>query len=128
MRLLLDTHALAWWLLEDEHLPPRMFGLLADSGNQVHVSAVSAYEAVSKHRLGKWPEIGPLAAAFEEIVSGQRFELLPISARHAVRAGLFPAEHRDPFDRMLAAQAELEALLLVTNDRRLQDFGTRTIW
>lgn len=128
MRLLLDTHALAWWLLNDASLSARVFGLMRDPGNPVFVSAVSAYETANKHRLGKWPEVGPLAGAFEQIVIAEGFQLLPISGRHAARAGLYPPTHRDPFDRMLAAQAEIEDLALVSNDRWFAEFGTRVVW
>ncbi|MGF7006944.1 type II toxin-antitoxin system VapC family toxin [Aminobacter sp. BE322] len=128
MRLLLDTHALAWWLEDSPRLSRRLAELLGDTDHQVFVSAVSAYEATLKHRLGKWPEVGPLVSAFEEIVVGQGFSLLAITARHATRAALYAAEHRDPFDRMLAAQAELEGLALATDDRHSPHFGITTIW
>jgi PIN domain nuclease of toxin-antitoxin system len=128
VNLLLDTHALAWWLLDDSRLSTRVAGLLAGAGTNVFVSAVSAYEAALKHRLGKWPEIGPLAGAFEQIVAAEGFKLLPVTGRHAARAGFFSAPHRDPFDRILAAQAEIEELTLATNDRRFPDFGTPTVW
>lgn len=128
MNLLLDTHAIAWWLLDDSRLSRRVGALIADTRNNVHVSAVSAYETALKHRLGKWPEIGPLAGAFEQIVAAEGFKLLPVTGRHAARAGLLSAPHRDPFDRILAAQAEIEDLTLATNDGRLADFGTPTVW
>ena len=128
MNLLLDTHTLAWWLLDDPKLSSRVAELIKSAGADVCVSAVSAYEATLKHRLGKWPEIGPLAGAFEQIVAAEGFTLLPVTGRHAARAGFFSAAHRDPFDRILAAQAEIEELTLATNDRRFVDFGTRTVW
>ena len=128
MNLLLDTHALAWWLLDDTRLSTRVAGLIADAETNVFVSAVSAYEAALKHRLGKWPQAAPLAGAFEQIVSAEGFKLLPVTGRHAARAGFFDAAHRDPFDRILAAQAEIEELTLATNDARFADFGTRTVW
>lgn len=128
MRLLLDTHALAWWLLDDQRLPTRTREIIADPENEIVVSAVSAFETATKFRIGKWNEIGPLALAFEEIVVAQDFAILPISARHASRAGLLPGDHRDPFDRLLAAQAEIEGLCLLTNDPRLGNFGTSVLW
>jgi PIN domain nuclease of toxin-antitoxin system len=128
VNLLLDTHALAWWLLDDKRLSARVAGLVADAATNVFVSAVSAYEAALKHRLGKWPEVGPLAGAFEQIVAAEGFKLLSVTGRHAARAGLLSALHRDPFDRILAAQAEIEELTLATNDGRFEDFGTRTVW
>jgi PIN domain nuclease of toxin-antitoxin system len=128
VNLLLDTHALAWWLLDDPRLSKRVAALISDTATNVHVSAVSAYEAALKHRLGKWPEAAPLAGAFEQIVAAEGFNLLPVTGRHAARAGFFNAAHRDPFDRILAAQAEIEELTLATNDGRFADFGTRTVW
>ena len=128
MRLLLDTHALAWWLLDNPRLPDRVRLIVEDTDNTIFASAISAYEAAYKHRIGKWPEVGPLVAAFEEIVASQGFELLPISGKHATRAGLHAVDHGDPFDRMLAAQAEVDDLLVATNDRRFADFGTRVVW
>lgn len=128
MKLLLDTHALAWWLLDDGRLSIRARDLIGDPENQIFASAVSAFETATKHRLGKWPEIGPLTAAFEEVVTAQHFAIIPISAAHAGRAGNLPGTHRDPFDRLLAAQAQIEGLALLTNDRRLGDFHVETVW
>jgi PIN domain nuclease of toxin-antitoxin system len=128
MRLLLDTHALAWWLLDDSRLPARVKLLVEDTDNTIFASAISAYEAAYKHRIGKWPEVRPLVAAFEEIVASQGLELLPISGKHAARAGLYAIDHGDPFDRMLAAQAEIDDLFLATNDGRFSDFNTRVVW
>ena len=128
MRLLLDTHALAWWLLDNPRLPERTRNLIAEADNEVLVSAVSAFEVATKFRIGKWNDIGPLAMAFEEIVSAQDFALLHVSANHASRAGLMRGAHRDPFDRLLAAQTEIEGLQLVTDDARFRDLGTATIW
>jgi PIN domain nuclease of toxin-antitoxin system len=128
MRLLLDTHTLAWWLLNDERLSARARDLIGDPENRIFASAISAFETATKHRLGKWPEIGPLTAAFEEIVTSQDFTIIPVSATHAGRAGALQGAHRDPFDRILAAQAQIEGLGLLTNDRRLGSFGIDTIW
>jgi len=128
MRLLLDTHTLAWWLLDDPRLPDRIRLLVEDTDNTVFASAISAYEAAYKHRIGKWPQVAPLVAAFEEIVASQGLDLLPISGKHAARAGLYAMDHRDPFDRMLAAQSEVDDLVLATNDRRFSDFNTRILW
>jgi PIN domain nuclease of toxin-antitoxin system len=128
MRLLLDTHTLAWWLLDDLRLPSRTRALIADRENEIFASAVSAFEVATKFRIGKWNDIGPLAIAFEEIVATQNFVVLPIAASHACRAGLLRSSHRDPFDRLLAAQTEIEGLHLVTNDPKFENFGTRIAW
>lgn len=128
MRLLLDTHTLAWWLLDSPRLSPTAKLLLEDAGNEIFASAISAYEATYKHRIGKWPEIGPLVVAFEKILASQDFRLLSITGRHAALAAQFTVDHGDPFDRILAAQAEIDDLTLVTNDRWFDRFGTRVLW
>ena len=128
MRCLLDTHALFWWLYFPELLPPNIRGMLADPDLQVFASAVSAYEMSYKHFRGQWPEVEPLVGAFEEVVEREGFELLPLSARHAIRAGSFGREHRDPFDRMLAAQAMVEGLVLVSKDGWLKGMGAEVVW
>lgn len=128
MRLLLDTHALAWWYLDDPHLTQRVRLLIEDPDNTVFASAISAYEAGYKHRIGKWPDVGPLLAAFDEFVESQRLALLPITGKHAVRAASYEVDHGDPFDRILAAQAEIEDLTLATQDRWFSKFGTKTVW
>ncbi len=128
MRLLLDTHALAWWYLDDPHLPERVRLLVEDPDNAVFESAISAYEAGYRHRIGTRPDGGPLLAAFDEIVESQRLTLLQITGKHATRAASYEDDHGDPFDRILAARAEIEDLTLATNDRWFGKFGTRTVW
>ena len=128
MRLLLDTHTLAWWVLDDPHLSDRARDLLADPDNEIVASAVSAFEMATKHRLGKWDDIGEFVAGFENAMTAEGFQLLSISPAHAILAGRMPGAHRDPFDRLLAAQAEVDAMTLVTNDPRFGEFGSETVW
>lgn len=128
MRLLLDTHALAWWLLDDPHLPLRVRELIANPDNDVFASAVSAFEAATKYRIGKWNDIGPLATSFEATMTSLGYPVLNISATHAGRAGLMAGDHRDPFDRLLAAQAEIEEMALVTNDPAFEMFPVQSVW
>ncbi|TAM99673.1 MAG: type II toxin-antitoxin system VapC family toxin [Rhizobiaceae bacterium] len=128
MRLLLDTHALFWWLYFPEFLPAKVSGILSDPDVRVFASAVSAYEMSYKHHRGCWPEVEPLVGAFEEVVTGEGFDLLPLSATHAIRAGAYSPEHRDPFDRMLAAQAVLEGLTLVSKDGAMREMGAEVVW
>jgi PIN domain nuclease of toxin-antitoxin system len=128
VRVLLDTHALFWWLYFPELLPSAMRDTLADPDAQVFVSAVSAYEMSYKHHRGRWPEVEPLVNAFEEVVAAEGFDLLPLSATQAIRAGAYGPEHRDPFDRMLAAQAVVEGLTLVSSDKGLKLLGVETTW
>jgi PIN domain nuclease of toxin-antitoxin system len=78
--------------------------------------------------MGRWPEVQPLVGEFDEVVAAQGFDLLPLSAGHAIRAGSDGPEHRDPFDRMLAAQAVVEGLTLVSKDRWLKGMGAEVVW
>jgi PIN domain nuclease of toxin-antitoxin system len=128
VRALLDTHVLFWWLYFPELLPAKVRDILGDPDVRVFASAVSAYEMSYKHHRGRWPEVEPLAGAFEEVVIEEGFDLLPLSARHAIRAGAYGPEHRDPFDRMLAAQAVVEGLALVSKDKAMGEMGAEVVW
>ena len=128
MRLLLDTHALLWWFTDDPRLSTRVRALIADTSNEVFVSAASAWEIATKHRLGKLDSAVDVVLRFEELLQADGFTPLGISNRHSLRAGAFQVPHRDPFDRMLAAQAELEALPLVTLDPAFALFEVTTVW
>jgi PIN domain nuclease of toxin-antitoxin system len=128
VRLLLDTHVLIWWLLADSRLPKTLTELLMDRRTRVLVSAASALEVTTKYRLGRLPKAAELALDFTRIVTDEGMELLPISAEHAARAGLFEVPHRDPFDRVLAAQSLTEALPLATRDQAFEAFEIPTIW
>jgi PIN domain nuclease of toxin-antitoxin system len=124
--LLLDTHALIWWAAGDKALSKKVRRLIEDDDTIVLVSAASAWEIATKVRLGrlKWAAPGSIAA----YCAGQRFELLPVSFAHGERAGSWPQAHGDPFDRMLAAQAEIERVPLATNDSAINGFGIETVW
>lgn len=128
MRLLLDTHAVVWWWTDDAKLSSRARSAIADDGNAVWVSAASAWELSTKARSGKWPEAVDAAERFDALVAQNGFESLPITTRHALLAGAYPLEHRDPFDRMLAAQCECEGLMLVSRDPALSSFGCDVLW
>lgn len=128
MRLLLDTHALLWWLADDASLPKRARSAIADTSNNVIVSAASAWEIAIKFRLGRLPDASGLLGEFVDQVRLQGFDLLAISADHAIRAGLLPGTHRDPFDRMLAAQAQAEDLTLISNETLFDGYGVRRLW
>jgi PIN domain nuclease of toxin-antitoxin system len=128
LRYLLDTHALLWWWTDDPQLSAHARSLIADEGHEIFVSAASAWEIATKHRLGKLPEANGAMPRFNELIQADGFRHLPVSYLHALKAGAYPHVHRDPFDRMLAAQSEIEALPLVTCDSALAAFGTRMIW
>lgn len=128
MRLLLDTHAFLWWLDGDRRLSRPARAAIADDRNVVLVSAASAWEIATKSRLGKLPGAADVAADIQGCVSRQRFDSLDITLRHAQRAGRLPGDHRDPFDRMLIAQAQIEDLPLVTNERLFDQYGITRLW
>lgn len=128
MRLLLDTHALIWWLAGDEKLSLRARDAIADEANAVAVSAASAMEVATKHRIGKLPDAALLAQDFEAIVADQGFSELSISVRHARLAGELGIAHKDPFDRLLIAQALAEDMVLVSNETRFDDSAVKRLW
>ena len=128
MKLLLDTHALLWWWTDDPKLSDMSRQAISDEGNLVLVSAASAWEIATKHRLGKLPHAGQALDRFNELVAADGFEHQPISYLHCLKAGAYSNEHRDPFDRMLAAQAELEKAVLVTLDPVFAEFQCRVLW
>jgi PIN domain nuclease of toxin-antitoxin system len=117
MRLLLDTHVLIWWLGNAAELTRRLRSAIADPVNDILVSSVSAFEITTKFRLGKLPSAALLATDVPGHVERAGFQELPLTARHAARAGLLPHPHRDPFDRLLAAQALVEGLPLASVDK-----------
>jgi PIN domain nuclease of toxin-antitoxin system len=125
--LLLDTHALIWWFMDSPRLGGAVRGTVGDA-EAVFVSAASAFEIALKHRIGKLPEVAALLDGFAEHLAGQGFAELPITNGHALRAGALPMDHRDPFDRILIAQAQLEGLVLVSNERIFDRFGVNRLW
>ena len=122
-RLLLDTHTLLWWLADDLQLGRRARVLIEDQRNAVFVSAASAWEISIKKAFGKLEAPDGL----DELVEDEGFEQLPISFFHGERAGALPSLHRDPFDRMLVAQAQAEGLDLITADPMIAKYGVKTI-
>lgn len=128
MQLLLDTHTLLWWLTGDERVPQRARDTILDAANVVFVSAVSAWEVTTKYRIGKLPTATRLAQDFAGQLRAQRFEPLAISIEHAQRAGLLAGPHKDPFDRMLIAQAQVENLVLVSNEEVFDSYGVLRLW
>jgi len=128
VRLLLDTHALIWWETGDDKLGPAARDAMADDANEVLVSAVSAMEITTKFRLGKLADAERLAQDFEAIIADQGFTPLSISVRHARLAGSLQVTHKDPFDRLLIAQALVEDVPLATNETLFDGFGVTRIW
>lgn len=128
MRVLLDTHALLWWLAGDSNLSANARDLIADPANEIFVSAASAWEVATKFRIGKLPGAGPLGVDFAREVRQQGFVPLSISLEHAQVAGALVGDHRDPFDRMLIAQAREEKMALVSNDAVFDGFDVQRLW
>lgn len=130
MRYLLDTHTLAWAVGDPERLSERARALLGDPGNAPLVSPASIWEMSIKHHAGKWPEVAPfldddLRASMSRRLGAQE---LCISSAHARLAGGFEATHKDPFDRLLAAQAVLEGVALISKDPALDGFPIARLW
>jgi PIN domain nuclease of toxin-antitoxin system len=128
IRLLLDTHALLWWLFDDPKLSAAARSAIVSPSNEIVVSAASAWEIATKHRLGRLPEAGDVAVRLPQYLRRARFAVLSISLEHAMAAGALPGPHKDPFDRMLVAQARLENLPVATIDRVFRDYGVAVIW
>jgi PIN domain nuclease of toxin-antitoxin system len=128
VRLLLDTHALLWWLDGDRRLSLKARRAIASESNSILVSAVSAWEITTKARLGKLPGATDVAADVAASVASQGFVPLDITMVHAQRAGRLPGSHRDPFDRMLIAQSQIEDVALVSDDEAFDAFDVRRFW
>lgn len=123
-RLLVDTHALLWWLADDPRLPGAARELLADPGNDALVSTASLWEVAIKRRLGKLT----VEDDFPAVVTQSGFAWLPVSPAHAWAVHDLPLHHRDPFDRLLVVQATLERVAIVTGDEQLAAYGVDVRW
>ena len=128
MRLLLDTHAFLWWLAGSGRLSAQARSANEDGDNDVLVSAATAWEIATKHRLGNPPQAELVARDVPGAVAGQGFEELAITVNDAQRAGQLPGPHRDPFDRMLIAQAVVHDLALVSVDAVFDGYGVNRLW
>jgi PIN domain nuclease of toxin-antitoxin system len=125
---LLDTHALLWWLFDDPKLSTTARGIIADPAHAIFVSSASAWEIATKHRLGKLDSAAALLQDFPGYVRQAGLAELSITIPHAQRAGSWPQPHRDPFDRMIAAQAMLEGLSVLSRDEAIPQFGVTVVW
>jgi PIN domain nuclease of toxin-antitoxin system len=128
MRILLDTHVFLWWITDHPQLSPLARNLIGEMNNTLYWSAASSWEVSIKYALGRLPLPGPPAEFLPPELAKNRIESLPIQDKHGFRAGLLPPHHRDPFDRMLAAQAIEESLILVSNDRMLSHYDVPLRW
>lgn len=128
MRYLLDTHALIWWWLGDPKLSTPAAHAIADDGNEVYVTAISAFEIALKVGRGQLPAMIEPLGQFDEAALGDGLRHLPLRFDHARRAGLLDGTHGDPFDRMIAAQSLIEDLIVITRDPHIAAFGCETLW
>ena len=125
-KLLLDTHTLIWWATGAKALSRHVRRLIETQETSILVSAATAWEIATKVRLGKLSWTAPQSV--ELYCAGQGFERLAVTFAHGERAGSWPQEHGDPFDRMLAAQSEREHVPIATNDAKIRMFGVETVW
>ena len=128
MKLLLDTHAFLWWLEGNARLPATARRAIQDADNDIIVSAATAWEIATKYRLGKLREAAAVVEDVAGAIAAQGFEEMPISVDDAARAGSLPGPHRDPFDRLLIAQALVRNLTLVSTDETFDTYRVRRLW
>ena len=126
--LLLDTHTAIWWWTDPTRIGKNALSVLNDGEAPIFVSPVSAIEIAIKFRIGKLSDFGNPALDFPALMARNRFLSLPITESHALSAGLLHGSHRDPFDRLIAAQALIERLTVATCDGEFASFGCKTIW
>jgi PIN domain nuclease of toxin-antitoxin system len=127
MKVLLDTHALIWWFEGSPKLPKRASSVLGNPSNAIFISAVVGWELAIKVQVGKF-HTPSLVQDLDGIIQREGFAELGISLEHAVRAGLLPMHHRDPFDRLLVAQAQALNVPIVTADAVFDHYGVQRVW
>jgi PIN domain nuclease of toxin-antitoxin system len=128
VRVLLDSHTAFWWLLEKARLTAAASATIESANNEVFVSVATAWEIAIKVGAGKWIAAAALLERFEDEMRQSDFRLLPITVAHARAAGLIVSRHRDPLDRLLAAQARIEGIPIVSADPRMRVLGAEVIW
>ena len=128
MKALLDTHALIWWLMDASTLSKRAAAFITDEANEIFVSAASLCEISTKYRIGRLPNMGVFLGDYVSLLVDEGFMPLSITLAHAHLAGGLEGSHRDPFDRMLIAQALLESMTLISNETLFDDYGVIRIW
>lgn len=128
MKYLLDTHTFLWWAFDSPELSATARALIAEPGNEIFVSSASGWEIATKYRLGRLPDAAVLLQDLAGWVEKARFLSLPIDLRHAQRAGTFTQPHRDPSDRMIAAQSLVEGLPVIGRDEALRAYGVQLVW
>ena len=126
--MILDTCSLLWWWSGPQRLTPRARDIIKDPGTSVYISLASAWEISTKYRIGKLPLGERIMSEWEHRMMVDRFQEINITTLHAFRAGTFASPHRDPFDRMIAAQSMMEQVPVVTPDEQIESLGAGRIW
>ncbi len=127
MKILVDTHVVIWWFREPKKLSSKAQKLMSDSRNMVLVSAASAFEIATKENMGKL-DWRPFVVDLERHIEEAGFLTQPVTIEHSIRAGLLPFHHRDPFDRLLVAQAQSLNAPILSTDSMLDQYGVQRIW
>jgi PIN domain nuclease of toxin-antitoxin system len=128
MRALLDTHAFLWWILDDERMSARARSTIEDMRNELLLSAASGFEISVKASLGKLELPADPVRFVTEQLGINRIGTLPVSMSHALAVSVLPMHHRDPFDRLIIAQARVEGLPVITTDGQLGRYDIEIIW
>jgi PIN domain nuclease of toxin-antitoxin system len=128
VKLILDTHAFLWFVTNDPLLSATAKALIADPANEIVISPASYWEVAIKVSIGKYPLAVPFEQFFTEGVEGNDFSILPVEIRHAAVLASLPMHHKDPFDRMIIAQAMVERIPIVSIDAALDAYGIIRIW
>ena len=128
LTFLLDTHALLWWLFGDSKLSTTAFEIIQNPEHTILVSSASGWEIATKYRLGKLPHAAEAANNLPSLLRKARMDVLPITMEHALAAGALPGPHRDPFDRMLIAQSQIEGWPLITTDSAFKQYPVTIVW
>ncbi|NBB47140.1 PIN domain-containing protein [Rhizobium sp. CRIBSB] len=128
MSILLDTHAFLWWVTADPRLSAAAKTAIDDPSTRRCVSSVTAFEIANKFRIGKLEMAGEIIESLDAVLGDAGFEKLAVTSSHALLAGQIPSGHKDPFDRILAAQAKLENLAMLTIDPAFDTFGVQRLW
>jgi PIN domain nuclease of toxin-antitoxin system len=127
-RYLLDTHAAIWWWTSDPKLGARAADVIGSHDAPIYLSAASVWEVAIKSNAGKLPEIVDFEHEYEPLMQANRFIRLMVTDAHALRSGSLTGAHRDPFDRLIAAQALIEDLTVITRDPEIAGFGCKVLW
>ena len=128
MSYLLDSVAVLLWWTDTDRLSRSARDVIEGASEPLHVSAVSVWEIANKNRIGKLDAVRDFRGEFEGLIARDGFRLLDLTAAHALRAGYLQGVHRDPFDRLIAGQALVEDMTVLTNDSRIAGFGCKVLW